>query len=355
MTMNLYSKIADHIEEKHAKQKVDIVGQFPLLTSTTDNIMLGNFSWYYMKSKRKEILRPFALQFPTFVSTPSELARAYIEVKYEKQRATKEQITFFRDRSSAPLYCQPHEYASAFYIDIRSAFWQILQIVGWDANYNPGLWLAKGQSMEDFPFAEVKLSRNCLVTCGLPSEASFWNGSARKFERVKTFNRHVNLGIWRLVMDVLHCVAWDCIAAGAIYAHTDGYICSSERTVAVQNAISEWGLESRIKAQGYGIVYGVGAYRIGKTVTKNPKIRTHPFDGLRLPEYNKWLKKRFSEHAARTKFLWSDLKWTKNPSEQLTLSPQPERYLTLSQSVKAASEMRDIRITSTGVIQDIPS
>lgn len=352
MTRGLYSKIAEHIEEKHAKQTMDIVGSFPLLTDVQDDVMLGNFSWYYMRQKRKEILRPHAIQFPTFVSTPSELARAYIEVKYEKQRATREQIVFFRERSSAPLYASPHRYSNAFYIDIRSAFWQILQIVGWDCDYNPGVWLAKGQSMEDFPFAQVKLSRNCLVTCGLPSEANFWSGSERKFKRVKTFNRHINLGIWRLVMDVLHCIAWDCIAAGAIYAHTDGYICSSERVMAVQDALSSWGLESRIKAQGETIVYGVGAYKIGKTVTKNPKIHMSSFDGLILPEWNKWLKSRFRAHAERTHFIWENLEWERDTLPGSISSLPQQKSLTLSQSVAAASEMRGIRISSSGVQPD---
>lgn len=352
--MDLYSKISDNLKEKHSKQEIEIVNAFPLLTSVMDNVMLGNFSWYYMKQRRKQILRPFALHFPDLITTPSELARAYIQEKYEKQRATHEQIVFFRERTSPPLYCRPHDYDSGFYVDIRSAFWQILQVVGWDCNYNPGVWLAKGQSMEDFPFAEIKLSRNCLVTCGLPSEANFWNGSTRKFERVKTFNRHVNLGIWRLVMDVLHCIAWDCIAAGAVYAHTDGYICSGERTLAVQNAIHEWGLESHIKAEGRTIIYGVGSYKIGKTVTKNPKIHMSPFDGLILPEYNKWLKDRFRAHAQRTKFLWHNLKWTNCQFEQSTLYSPQGKSLTHSPLAEALLQTHDTRIDLNGVILDTP-
>ena len=308
-----YSSIAEEIKERHAKQTIDVVSRFPLLTSVADNVMLGSFSWYYMRQKKREILRPFALTFPGFTSTPSELARTYLSIKYPRQRALREQLDKFRVPRSAPLYVQPHSYERGVYVDIRAAFWQILQVVGWDADYNPGVWLGRGEPMDDFPFAQIKLSRNCLVTAGLPSEASFWSGDEHKFKSVKTFNRVVNIGIWALVMDVLHCIAWDCVAAGAVYAHTDGYICAAENLPRVQDAISQWGLESRIKLTGQTHVYGVGSYKIGNDATKNPHIHSMPYDGLILPEYNLWLKKRFQKFAMKTTFQWQNLNW---PSSQ---------------------------------------
>jgi len=71
----------DTLQEKHEKQEIQTVGSFPLLSAVADNVMLGSFSWYYMGSRRKEILRPFALQFPGVLTTPSEIARAYISAK----------------------------------------------------------------------------------------------------------------------------------------------------------------------------------------------------------------------------------------------------------------------------------
>jgi hypothetical protein len=352
MTVVLYSEIGAYISEKQAGRKMDIVGEFPLLPSLSGRVFVGSFSWYYVQQRRKEILRRFALRFPFGICTPSELARSYIACKYPRQRALNVQTEIFKRHITAPLYVQPHHYDSGFYVDIKSAYWQILQVVGWDADYYPGVWLAKGQPMDDFPFAQNRLARNCLVTCGLPSEASVWDGDVQKFIRVKTFNKQINLGIWKLVLDVLHCIAWDCIAAGAIYAHTDGYICSSERVVAVQNAISEWGLESTIKRQGVTDVYGVGSYTIDKFGTKNQHIKTRPYDGLNLPEYNNWLKKRFQAHSQRTQFLWKDLRWEKSPSEQSSLSLPNERFYQPSISAKEASEMHASKIDSNGVIQD---
>lgn len=323
--MTLFSKIEQHLQEKHEKLNLQVVRSFPLVFDQTESVMLGSFSWYYTQSKRKEILRPFAYQFPKFLSTPSELSRSYLELKYSRQRATKGQIANFKLPRSAPLYAQPIGFEEGAYIDIRSAYWQILQSVGWDADYNPGKWLGKKDGMEDFPFPDFKLSRNCLVTAGLPSEASYWDFNKQTFASVKTFNRFLNLGIWALTMDVLHCVAWDAIAAGACYVHTDGYICHASRVEAVQAAISSWGLESRIKNAGRTIIYGVGSYEVGSKVTKNPKSVCAPFDGLMLPSYNRWLKKAFRTHAERTNFIWSSDWQTKITSPLLTALGQSEK------------------------------
>ena len=350
-----YSDVMEKLKEKHDKQKLQIVGSFPLLRDVQDNVMLGSFSWYYMRAKKRQIMRQYALPFPETISTPSELARTYLSLKYPRLRATKEQLENFKIHRSAPLYASPHRYESGVYIDIRGAFWAILQVVGWDVDYNPGVWLGRGEPMDDFPFAEIKLSRNCLVTAGLPSEASFWDGDERKFKVLKTFNKVVNLGIWACVMDILHCIAWDCIAAGAIYAHTDGFICASSRLDAVRSAISEWGLESRIKLQGETEVWGVGCYSIGKHKTKNVFVEPFPFDGLLLPRYNKWLKARFQRFAEKTTFQWKNLNWTSCPSEHSTLSLPAGSYSTLSPSAGERYETPAIKTDSDGVILETQS
>lgn len=301
--MTSHSSVMAKLAEKHSKQKINVVDKFPLLTTVSDNVMLGSFSWYWMNAKQKDVLRPYAMNFDGVITTPAEIARTYLELKYGQQRATKEQITYFKLPHSAPLFAKPHTFEEAVYIDIRSAYWQILQIVGWDADYNPLRWLGKGEPMDDFAYADVKLSRNCLVTAGLPSEASFWKGEIQQFKRLSTHNRTANLGIWALCMDVLHGAAWDAIRAGAVYAHTDGYICAASRAGAVIDALQEWGLETRIKKHGYAEVCGVGAYSFGDQSTNTPKQK-HAYDNLVLSEKHEWLKRKIRFFSERTKFVW---------------------------------------------------
>lgn len=301
--MTSHSSIIAKLEEKHEKQNIEVVDTFPLLNVVSTNVMLGSFSWYWMEEKKKAILRPYVYQFGNVLTTPAEIARTYLQLKYKRQRATKEQVSFFKGQHNAPLYAQPHKFENACYIDIRSAYWQILQIVGWDADYNPMRWLGKGEPMDDFAYADVKLARNCLVTAGLPTEASFWKGSSQAFERMHTFNSTANLGIWALTMDILHGVGWDAIAAGAVYAHTDGYICDVARSDAIISAIREWGLETRIKKTGTAEVYGVGAYKFGDKQTNTPK-QNHAYDNLILAPQQSWLRRKVKFFAERTQFVW---------------------------------------------------
>ncbi len=303
-----HSSILEKIRERHETQDISVVDGFPLLVDVRENVMLGSFSWYWMQSKAKSVLRPFALQFGDVLTTPSELSRTYLELKYPRQRATSEQITYFKQRRTAPLYAKPHEFEEGVYIDIRSAYWQILQIVGWDADYNPCKWLGRGQSMDDFGYADIKLSRNCLVTAGLPSDAMFWKGKENKFQNLATHNRTSNLGIWALTMDILHGAAWDAIAAGAVYAHTDGYICDAQRVPAVLAALQTWGLEARVKKSGKCSVYGVGSYSFGDTATNTPKVK-HDYDNLYLSKNPAFLRNKVRFFSERTNFKWrSD--WT---------------------------------------------
>lgn len=311
MSQIYHSDVLNRLSERHEKQKIEIVDTFPLLYTVDDNVILGSFSWYWMNSRKKDILRKFHLDFGQTITTPSEIARTYLELKYPKQRTTGEQAREFKIPRSAPLYCQPHKFEQAVYVDIKSAYWQILQIVGWDADYNPNKWLGRGEPMDDFAYADIKLSRNCLITAGLPTDATFWKGQEQTFKRLATHNRTSNMGIWALTMDILHGVAWDCIAAGACYAHTDGYICDTDRLGAVLGAIAEWGLEARVKRVGEAEVYGVGCYSFGSQQTNNPKQK-HAYDGLLLTSYQRWLKRKVRFFSERTKFKWvSDWKQEK--------------------------------------------
>lgn len=313
--MTSHSSIVAKLDERHAKQKIEIVDTFPLLNEVSTDVILGSFSWYWMQEKKKAISRRFHLNFNGVITTPSEVARTYLELKYKKLRTTGEQARAFKIYRTAPLYAQPHTCEEGIYIDIRSAYWQILQIIGWDVDYNPSRWLGRGEQMHDFPYADIKLSRNCLITAGLPTDATFWKGQKQKFEKLPTSNRLTNLGVWAAVMDILHGAARDCIKAGAFYAHTDGYICSIGRQDAVLGALASWGLEGRIKRVGPCTVYGVGCYTFGGQSTKNPK-QSHPYDNVTICDYHDWLKRKVKFFSERTEFLW-----------QSTFTPTPERNI----------------------------
>lgn len=295
------------IREKQAGYTQTEAGDFPSLYDASDNVILGSFSWFYEQSRKRVILSRFAYRWPGgVVCTPSDLARGYLAVFHPRRlRATGEQARAYHIHRSQPLYAQPHRAEWGVYIDLRSAYWQILQVVGWDVDYNPGKWLSVRSNMDDWPYPDLKLARNCLVTAGLVTPRNIWSGRLKRFISRVQGNKHVNYGLWSVVMDVLHGIARDARAAGAFYVHTDGYICRKEREAAVLEAVSGWGLTALVKREGRTAVRGVGCYSVGENSTKTEMDRERAFDGIVDSQYHNQLKAQFRKFAERTKFRWT--------------------------------------------------
>ena len=325
MNQNFHSEIMSRLAEKQHRQDVQVVAQMPSLYEVQDYVMLGSFSWYYQQAKKRTLLRPFAMLFPEVVATPSDLVRSYLDIKYPKLRAMRKQIAAWNVSYNQPLYAQPRTTERGVYVDLKSAYWSIVQVIGWDVDYFPNQWLGRGKSMEDFPYPDFKLTRNCLVTAGLVNDRSVWNGYNQTYETARMGNAHVNNGLWRLSMDVLQGIAADAIGSGAFYVHTDGYIVDTGNLDRLQEAIAAWGLQSTIKAAGHTIVHGVGSYSVGEKDTKQPKGKPHFFDGVVNLPYHAWLRKRFKFFADRTDFRWtSEFDKSKLKSENHSISRQEE-------------------------------
>jgi hypothetical protein len=195
-------------------------------------------------------------------------------------------------RRSHPLYANPCVLEDAYYIDLQSAYWSIMSIVGWDVDYCPGKWIGVSSNVEDFPFKSDKLARNSMVSVGLPGLLRVWTGTRLSF--VKRANPFVNLGLWSLIHDVLHGVASEMVEIGAKYVHTDGYILPSGNASDAFDILDSWGLSGSVKERGSAIIRGAGDYDIGGHTSK---VRRHgkPKDVCSLyPVSRSWLKARIS-------------------------------------------------------------
>ncbi len=71
--------------------------------------------------------------------------------------------------------------------------------------------------------------------------------------------------LWRLLALILHSVALDLVERfGAVCVHTDGYILPAHYVrPAMAHLRATWGLDSRVKGRGEGVVTGIGSYSIG--------------------------------------------------------------------------------------------
>jgi hypothetical protein len=160
----------DHERSKQNRPNVEVVERFPSLAGIAQEVWLGSFSWMARALKTQWVLSPYAYNWGWGITTPTGAARSYLTLKYPNRRVRMTRDQYAKCVNSvgqAPLYCVPTANFDGLYVDIKSAYWQIVSTVGWDVNYNPSKFLCVQSDNSDFPFKDHKMARNCLVSIGL--------------------------------------------------------------------------------------------------------------------------------------------------------------------------------------------
>jgi len=236
---------------------------------------------------------------------PPEIARDYLRAKYTAWRPhTEAQFASINEHRAAPLYAKIGQYADMAYVDLKAAYWSIIQVVGWDVDYHPGRWLGKRSDMHDFPLPDNKLARNSLVSTGLITRQNIWTGEHLK--SIKAHNPLVNYDVWALAQDVLHAIAQVALKAGAVHIHTDGYIVPMRMAIPLIEQVRKWGLQAIVKQEGDCKIYGIGSYDIGdKHTLHRYHYRPSNLNKLYEPDI-KWLMPRFAKFA-KTRIQWDTI------------------------------------------------
>ena len=168
----------------------------------------------------------------------------------------------------APLYATRTKWLDLAYIDIVSAYHQIGSCIGWGCRLD-GAKVKLGVPY-NYPFVEHKQSRNAIIYFSRGGDAIVVHHNRVSKMPMKSKQ---NPSLWNIVLLALHTIAYDLITKfGCMYAHTDGFIVRGTNARIVMSYLkNEWGLDSKIKLQGKGKVFGVGSYSIGgeKTATYN--------------------------------------------------------------------------------------
>lgn len=284
------------IADERGKYEVTLLNEFPSLYSIHEFIFLGSFSWVSQANKWKFILAKHAINTESGWTTPASIARDYIQAKYGRPgRISSNQYHEIMRHRQAPLYAVPGVYEEAVYLDLKSAYWSILQVLGWDVDYYPGRWISRKSDVRDFPYYKHKLARNCLVSVGLSGQSKAWNGEKLIFHRKQ--NRFTNMMLWSAVQDVLHAIAEDMVRVGAVYVHTDGYIVPKSSERAAMQVFDEWGLIGTERHRGTHEVITAGTYAApGKPNNRIQKMRPRYFNGVK-PVFSAWLKERFAKFS----------------------------------------------------------
>jgi hypothetical protein len=292
--------------ERREKFDTQVVTRFP---ETEEPYVVGNYSRTLRVSKRRFLIKRKSLDLDGILESPTTVARDYLRTEYGHParigRAKYNIDQAMRRHPAHPLYASPCTFEHGYYVDIHSTYLSILDVAGWNVAYNPGHYLAPGKPPENFPFREgsgsSKVARCCLVSVATPARMQMRCPPSPVLKPMAPFNDLLNEQMVSLVRDVLHAIASQAIALGAVYTNTDGYICRDEPTaLAIQAMIEDWGLTSRVKANGAGWVRGNGDYKVARMgmgfgVTRAP----HPIDLVfRLP-YADWLQSHFAAIASR--------------------------------------------------------
>lgn len=279
-----------------------ITHNFPQLRRYDGHLMMGSFSWTDVQRKVKWV-RPqhaYRLADVPWPVTPSGVARAYLRYRFggKRHRMRGSQARAFVDnRKSAPLYAAPANIYDAVYLDIKSAYWTIVQAVGLRPEYLPGKFLARGYPAADFPYPREKLIRNILVSAGLPGWATRWDG--HQLHSFRAGNPHINLMLWGVCMDVLHSIARDMVAVGALYVHTDGYIFDARDMTMADAVARAWGIPLGVKYQGKCEILGVATYHFpDKRDTRWRRSVPRYTEKIDAPPGD-WLRERFATWAGR--------------------------------------------------------
>lgn len=295
----MLERMSKRADERKEGWSADVVKQWPNLADFKDPVMMGSFAWSIPSKKHRIIIERGLADVWEHPVTHADVARDYLAIKYADRRkriTARQKVEVVDRRGTAPLRAIPCAIDSGVYVDIQSAYWSILKVVGWDVDYNPDRWLNVRSSVLDFPFPHMKLARNSLVSVGLPGMVKMWHDGA--LTSFKKPNRFINLVLFRLVMDVLNGIAYEAATKLNVpYIHTDGYIVPARQEQSMYDLINSWGLPARTKARGYTEIYGVGAYKVG---AETHEVRR----GNLRRDFNKsydpcisFLKKRFRKFA----------------------------------------------------------
>ncbi len=261
--------------------------------------MLGAHSFALVETRRR-LIQDRVLILDGIYETPSALARDYLRGEYKRgPRGTSRQLSITAGIPPVPSYAKPGRFIDGAYIDGQAMYWSIMQVAGWDVDYNPGLWLSPGRPPASFPFPDHKVARNCLVSAGRMTGIPTYNPKklpGDPYETITRGNELKNNQLPRLIVDLLNSIANLCIKEGAVYVNNDGMIAPSQNIAdRCRQIFADWGLIGRTKYEGPGEVKACGTYTVGEHKTQNyEKNDEVAIRNIYAPPYARWLQTEFS-------------------------------------------------------------
>lgn len=283
ITDELIRSMAETWDKRQANWKHEYVtpDNMPTVAPPGDLMLRGTYSCCMMRSNRRIVDVTHCADIGYGRETISALSRDYLKAKYPKGNRIRHKQAALMHRMPAPLFVKPGILTAGAYVDMVRAYWQITRVVGWDVDYWPEKWIGVQSSNDDFPLSGNKLATNMLVSSCLPGGVCFIDDTGKITSRAR-WTQQLNLQLHMCVMMCLHAVANIARYHGAIYVNTDGAIIPECNVEAMIDEVkSRIGLVMRVKSRGYCEVKSVGAYHVGRSVSRRfDRAYTHATSNL---------------------------------------------------------------------------
>lgn len=276
---------------KNEGWSIMLVDAFPSLSWIPDNLTIGMDGWSCQSQRYRLLKRSSAIDLGGGWITPGDAARMYVNYKYPARRrcTTDQYVSVVKDVRQPPLFAVPLEIDHAVYLDLTSAYWTILRIIGWSVDYHPLKFMGVGDSMDDWPLPDNKQARNALVGIATSSGVRAWIDGKIVF--YPAGSRYINMILWRAVQDIMHGIAHDMRRAGAVYVNVDGYIMAKQYERLAYEVAESWGVSLGIRHEGPAVIRGAGNYDIGSRKTRLPTTTRAAIDKIYNPGVD-WLRHR---------------------------------------------------------------
>jgi hypothetical protein len=318
MKQTTQESLIDYMRESRERMPVSYVRQFPDLADVPKPCFVGHYSMTIENTKRYlKTQSGLVAVAPGLRESPNRIARDYLRVEKFKPAKPRRGYEIVAQRfeqyksqpnqrkhiNALPRYAKPCRFDNGYYIDIKSAYFQFMHVIGWDAAYIPGQTLFSGRPPDSFPFPDHKIARNCLVSAAQMTELSKYYPPDTLPKVMAFYNPNLNPCLIVAIYDILHAIAAAAVRCGAVYTHTDGYIAPDEPSMrAISQMLLDWGIQHRIEEQGAGGIKGDGCYKVGNREAldyRRERRTEQAFNGIEETPAAKWLALSYEMLAIR--------------------------------------------------------
>lgn len=243
-----------------------IVNEIIDVMPSPNNLPTGTIYGYYsafLPQKIRLIPKKHYIERDGHEGTQTTLTRHWIKENKKKRKCRPTELAGY-SWATAPLYCKPRTMERGVYIDIKSAYGSIYEILGWEVDYLRGMYLAPSPDMMNYPYSDLKVARSYVVT-GSRAKGNVTTVRNGFLKSTSKYNPYSNPSLVASVLDVLSMIARFAVyACDASYFNTDGAIMGEGQSLVFGQFLQSIGLDYSIKYSGSVYIANVNNWEIGE-------------------------------------------------------------------------------------------